>query len=106
MEITLVDLERIKRILEVPLYAFGLNLLIEKTSMEEWQLKGLYSEIEISNDFLNELSDINKITTIFKVFSTSIEIINQNDDISTLTGFSENEIYETRNKLLNIITPR
>lgn len=106
MTINRTDLEKISRVLDIPLGAFGLELLIKKTNKNKEELQEINRELgELQNKSEINFSDLGekKLLNILSIFSAAIETINETDDIQTMTGFSIDEVNETKNKLAEML---
>jgi len=106
MTINQADLEKIIRVVDVPLSAFGLESLIKKTNKNKEELQEISRELEeLQNKSEINSSDFSKqkLLNILNIFNAAIETINEMDDIHTMTGYSIDEVNETKNKLAEML---
>lgn len=107
MNINLDDWDKITRTLTTAIFAFGIKHLVDKTSISETELRKICEEVKVFRS--NELNNLpntlskEKLIILQKVFISSYEIVDEKDEISANTGFSDEEILETNTKLKELI---
>lgn len=98
------ELEIIIRVIAVPLGAFGLNKLIQKSQLSEKECKRIDSFIESHRSKRKEIQlNINQsdVGLMSKIFDISAEIIDP-QEMHTITGYTWDESMNVSKKLRSL----
>ncbi|HEX3100066.1 MAG TPA: hypothetical protein VHQ41_03815 [Patescibacteria group bacterium] len=96
-----IDIEIYIQILNVPAYAFGMENFQKKTSLSQDELENLLKELHDCKTNPDKIFSISSFKNLAGYCSVAVEIIEDKDDIGTLTGHSLEEVLKAISKLTN-----
>ena len=108
-KITTKEVKIIDQVINVPLYASGLQNLLQITGLTQEYIIKLHNQISSLIENQKDISvielniDKDDFLNLVKVYSTSISIVKDFDDIQTLTGYSEEEVEKLEKKIKGLV---
>ncbi len=101
------ELEKIISVIGVPLFASGLDSLLNKSGLNKDKIVNLFSDLEKDLHMINDLTDVDvskyDLTLLSKVYNFSLEEAESFDDIHTLTSYESQELHKVGVKLENLV---